>query len=104
MRSFVLALVITTAARTASADDDAVRASAVKAMLEAQGKAIVADDVAAFKATLTADALVSLNGDAPDKDVSLRGGDKTYSVTVASSKIGWAGTWGWSQRRSGSRA
>jgi hypothetical protein len=96
LRGLLSIAILLASAHAASADDDAARATAVKAMLDAQSKAIVAEDVAAFKATLAPGAVVSFNGDAPEKDIdALRSGDKTYKVVVTSSKIGWAGSWGW---------
>jgi len=94
MRTLVLAALLV-AARPAFGED---RIPAMKAMFDAQTKTLMSLDDAsrkAFKATLTADALVSWNGERPIADFVAWNAVPAQKVIVAGVRYGWAGAWGW---------
>jgi hypothetical protein len=93
MRRWLVVAIVVTFARPALAGD---RVAEIKAMLETQRKALLKGDDAAFKATLAPDALVSLDGDAPTKEVrTWHGSWEVSKAAVVDSHVGWSGTWGW---------
>lgn len=71
--------------RLAAADDVAARSTAIKAMIDAQAKALVADDRAAFEKTLAPDAYSDVQSDLTEPS----------KIVVGQTKIGWAGSCGW---------
>lgn len=86
MRAAGIAALIALGTGLAVADDGAARVAAVKALLEAQTKALLVDDGgAAYQKTLVKDAYDDLQED-------LMGPEK---IAIGQTKIGWAGTCGW---------
>jgi len=97
MRSFVVVgLILVMSSGALAGTPDAKRLAAAKAMFDAQRKALTKDDDAAFGATLAKDAVVSWGSELPTADFTMK---LTFvapsKITVTTSKIGWAGTWGW---------
>lgn len=99
MRTSLVVLALASLASPALADDSAARVAAARTMLATQTNALVKGDDAAFRATLTPDALISTGGEAPRPARPREGFAITLTtprrIAVAGSTVGWAGTWGW---------
>ncbi|MCE9579536.1 MAG: hypothetical protein K8W52_40820 [Deltaproteobacteria bacterium] len=91
----LLALVVLASVAHAAPDP---HLKAALAQLKVQTAAIARDDDAAFVATLTPDAMVSLGRPQPERGptrIAWGFVASAQKITIARTRTGWQGTWGW---------